>query len=116
MKTKIFIGELLQDLPLWVVLIMSIYPDLQNEHFFYVSLGIGTGATAFLLKEMKKGEYSFETLFNKPSEAVPFLIYSFLLLIILIVLTFQDRLYMGSVVWIYIIVGSLGELFFMKRK
>lgn len=116
MNTRIFIGELLQDFPLWVALIMSLYPDLQNEYMFYISLGIGTGATAFLLKEMKKGDYSFETLFNKPSEAVPFLIYSFLLLIILIVLTFQDRLYMGSVVWIYVIAGSIGEIFLMRRK
>jgi hypothetical protein len=116
MNTRIFTAELLQDLPLWVALVMSLYPQTQNENIFYISLGIGTGATLFLLREMKRGEYSFETLFSKPSEAVPFLIYSFLLLIILIVLTFQDRLYMGSLLWIYIVAGSVGEIFLMKRK
>jgi hypothetical protein len=95
---------------------MSLYPEYQNENIFYISLGIGAGATIFLLKEMKNGNYSFETLFNRPSEAIPFLIYSFLLLILLIVLTFQDRLYMGSILWMYIIIGSIGELLFMRKK
>ncbi|WP_457642755.1 hypothetical protein [Persephonella sp.] len=95
---------------------MSFYPQLQREELFYIALGIGVGATAFLFKEMKSGSYSFETLFNKPSEAVPFLIYSFLMLIILVVLTFQDRLYMDGILWTYIIVGSIGELFFMRKK
>ncbi len=116
MNSRVFIAELLQDLPLWTVLIMSIYPQLQSKEVFLITLGIGVGATLFLLKEMKAGNYSFETLFNKPSEAIPFIIYSFLLLIILIVLTFQDRLYMGSILWLYIIAGSLGEIFLMRRN
>ncbi|MBK3332126.1 hypothetical protein GWK41_03470 [Persephonella atlantica] len=116
MNSRVFIAELLQDLPLWVALVMSIYPEYQKEELFYIALGIGTGATLFIFREMKSGNYSFETLFSKPSEAVPFLIYSFLLLIILIVLTFQDRLYMGSILWLYIIAGSLGEIFLMRRN
>ncbi len=116
MNSRVFIAELLQDLPLWTALIMSIYPQLQSKEVFLITLGIGVGATFFLLKEMKTGNYSFETLFNKPSEAIPFIIYSFLLLIILIVLTFQDRLYMGSILWLYIIAGSLGEIFLMRRN
>lgn len=115
MNTRIFLAELLQDLPLWVALIMSIYPEYQNDTVFYVSLGIGTGATAFILMEMKKGNYNYETLFNKPSEAVPFLIYSFLLLMILIILTFQGKLYMGSILWIYIVIGGIGEIFMLRK-
>ncbi|WP_457641128.1 hypothetical protein [Persephonella sp.] len=115
MDTRIFIGELLQDLPLWVALFMSVYVEYQNENIFFGSLIIGIAATFYLLYEIKKGRYSFETLFNKPSEATPFIIYSFLLLIILIILTFQDRLYMGSIVWMYVIAGSLGEMLLMRK-
>ena len=115
MNTKIFIAELLQDLPLWIALIMSIYPEYQNDTIFYISLGIGAGATVFILKEMKNGEYSYETLFNKPSEAIPFLIYSFLLLTVLIILTFQEKLYMGSILWIYIVIGGIGEILMLKK-
>ncbi|MDQ7056181.1 MAG: hypothetical protein Q9M89_06855 [Persephonella sp.] len=116
MNSKIFTTELLQDLPLWTALIMSLYPHLQSKEIFLITLGIGTGATLFLFKEMKSGNYSFETLFNRPSEAIPFIIYSFLLLIILIVLTFQDRLYMGSILWFYIIAGSIGEILLLRKK
>ena len=115
MSNRVFIAELLQDLPLWVAIIMSVYPEYQNEYVFLVSLGIGVGATVFILKEMKNGNYSYETLFNKPSEAVPFLIYAFLLLVVLIILTFQDRLYMDTIVWIYLVIGGIGEIFFMRK-
>ena len=115
MTTRVFIAELFQDIPLWIALIMSFYPEFQNQKIFLISLGVGTGATFFLLKEMKSGNYSFENLFKNASEAVAFIIYSFLLLIILIILTFQDRLYMSTLVWAYIIIGSIGEIVFMKR-
>jgi hypothetical protein len=115
MNTRVFIAELVQDFPLWVVLFMSIYPEYQNESIFFMSLVLGMTATLYILYQMKKGEYSYETLFDKPSEAFPFLIYSFFLLILLIILTFQDRLYMGGIVWTYVILGSLGEIFFMRR-
>jgi len=116
MTTRIFIAELIQDLPLWVALIMSLYPHLQNEELFYVSLGMGTGATLFLFKEMKQGNYSLDNLFEKPSEAFAFIIYSLFMLILLVVLTFQERLYMNSLVWMYIIFGAVGELLFMRKS
>ncbi|NPA17397.1 MAG: hypothetical protein GXO05_06595 [Aquificae bacterium] len=115
MSTRVFIAELIQDLPLWVALIMSIYPHLQNEEIFYVSLGAGAGATLFLFQEMKRGNYNLDSLFERPSEAFAFVIYSLFLLIMLVVLTFQDRLYMGSLVWTYVIIGTVGELFFLRR-
>ncbi|WP_456401161.1 hypothetical protein [Persephonella sp.] len=115
MNTRVFIAELIQDFPLWVVLFMSIYTEYQNERVFFGTLLIGILATFYILYEMKKGTYSYETLFDKPSEAMPFIIYSFFLLILLIILTFQDRLYMATIVWVYVIAGSLGEMLMMKR-
>ncbi|WP_457644136.1 hypothetical protein [Persephonella sp.] len=116
MNNKVFIAELIQDLPLWIVLFMSVYTEYQNDRVFFASLVLGVLATAYILYQMKKGSYSYETLFDKPSEALPFLIYSFFLLILLIILTFQDRLYMGSIVWLYVIMGSIGEMFFMRKE
>jgi len=116
MSTRVFIAELIQDFPLWVALIMSLYPHLQNEEIFYISLGAGIGATLFLFREMKSGNYNLENLFERPSEAFAFMIYSLFMLVMLVVLTFQDRLYMGSLVWTYVIAGTIGELFFMRKS
>jgi hypothetical protein len=116
MNNKIFFSELMQDLPLWVALIMSIYPNLQNELVFYISLAIGIVASIYIIFMMKKGEYSVEKLAEKPSEMLPFLIYSFSLLLFLLYLTVENKLYMSGFIWGYVILSTTGEMFFLKKE
>ncbi len=115
MNNKIFFSEIIQDLPLWTALIMSVYPNLQNQYIFFGSLFVGIVASVYILYMMKKGEYSIEKLFEKPSEAFPFIIYSFSLLIFLLFLTIDGKLYMSSVVWGYVIITATGEIFFLGK-
>ncbi len=115
MNNKIFFSELLQDLPLWVALIMSVYPNLQNPYIFYVSLFIGIGVSIYIWYLMRKGEYNIEKLMEKPSEVLPFVIYSFSLLLFLLFLTIENKLYMSGYVWSYVIITAAGELLLMKK-
>jgi len=115
MTNRIFFSELLQDIPLWTALIMSVYPDLKNEYIFYISLFIGILSSLYILYMMKKGEYTVDKLFDKPSEAFPFIIYSFSILIFLLYLTVNGKLYMSGFVWGYVILTATGELFLMGR-
>ncbi len=115
MDNKIFFSELIQDLPLWTALIMSIYPHLQNDIVFYVSLAVGIVASLYILYMMKKGEYSIDKLTDKPSEMLPFIIYSFALLLFLLYLTVENKLYMSGFVWGYVILSATGELFFLRK-
>ncbi|NPA54127.1 MAG: hypothetical protein GXO21_05600 [Aquificae bacterium] len=115
MDNKIFLSELLQDLPLWTALIMSIYPNLQNDTVFYISLAIGVITSLYILYLMKKGEYSIDKLTEKPSEMLPYIIYSFFLLLFLLFLTIENKLYMSNFVWGYVILTAAGEMFFLGK-
>ena len=116
MDNRIFIGELLQDLPLWVAIIMSLYPQLKNETVFFISLGIGILATLYIWYLMKKRIYTLESLMKTPSESFAFMIYSFLILIFLIFLTFKDMLVFSSIVWPYLLITSIGEFIFLRSS
>ncbi len=116
MNNKIFFSELLQDLPLWTSIIMSVYPHLQNDKIFYASLVIGVLSSIYILYMIRKGEYSIEKLFQNLSEAISFSIYSFGLLIFLLLLTVENKLYMSGIVWGYVIISATGELFLMRKS
>ena len=115
MNNKIFISELLQDLPLWTAIFMSMYPDLQNKTVFFISLIIGIIASFYIWYLMKKGEYTLKNFLKNPSETFPFMIYSFVILIFLVILTYKGILYMPSIIWFYLLITSLVEFLFIKR-
>ncbi|NPA13559.1 MAG: hypothetical protein GXO45_06210 [Aquificae bacterium] len=117
MSNALFIAELLETLPLWVALIMSLYPEFQNEEVFWVSLGIGSGALAFVLWETKRGRYNIEEITQKSvGEALALSLHSILLLILLLVLAHQDRLYMATPLTVYIIASIILEFFIMFNR
>ncbi len=116
MDNRVFIAELIQDIPLWTALIMSIYPEYQNEYIFYLSLFIGIIASIYIAFALKKGIYDLDKVMEKPSELIPFFIYSILLLLFVLFLTVKGKLYMSGFIWGYVILTSTMELFFFKRE
>lgn len=114
---KIFFAEIVQDIPLWLSIIMGVYPDLQNEKLFYISLLTGSFASIYIIKTIKEGEYSPGIIEENPSVSFSFSIYSIALIFVLIYASFKDMLYMETYVWTYLIVFSALELiFFLKSK
>ncbi|RMA97835.1 hypothetical protein [Hydrogenothermus marinus] len=114
---KIFVAEITQDIPLWLSLIMGLYPKLQNEIVYFLSLIIGSIASIYIIKMIKDGEYSPGLIAENSSEAFAFSIYSIALIIILIIASYKKVLYMETFMWSYLIVFSLFELiFFIKNK
>lgn len=114
---KIFLAELTQDIPLWLALIMGIYPKLQNKWIFFFFLILGSIASIYIVKMIKDGEYSPGIIEENPSASFSFSIYSIVLIFILIYASFKNMLYMESIVWGYLIVFSALELiFFLKAK
>ncbi len=110
-NTRIFIGELVQDLPLWISLIMGTFPKYQNEKVFFLSLAVGIIASIYLLYLIKKGDYNPET-FYENKIPVSFFIYTMLLMIILTYASWINKLYMDNIVWGYIVVIFILELIF----
>ncbi len=115
MDNRIFFSELLQDLPLWTAIFMSLYPTLQSKNIFFISLIIGIFASIYIWYLMKKGEYTLKIFLKNPSETFPFMIYSFTILIFLVILTYKGILYMPSVIWFYLLITSIVEFFFIRR-
>ncbi|EDP73054.1 hypothetical protein [Hydrogenivirga sp. 128-5-R1-1] len=114
---KIFFAEIVQDIPLWLSLIMGIYPDLQNKWIFFFSLFLGSIASIYIIKMIKEGQYSPGVIEENPSASFSFSIYSVVLIFVLIFASFKNMLYMESFVWGYLIVFSALELiFFLKTK
>jgi hypothetical protein len=116
MDNRVFIGELLQDLPIWTAIVMSLYPSLKNEIVFYLTLGIGVISSIYIWYLMKRKIYTLESLMEKPSESFAFMIYSFLILIFLIFLTFKELLVFSSIVWLYLLITSIGEFIFLRSS
>jgi len=116
MDNRVFLGELLQDLPIWTAILMSLYPSLKNEMFFYITLAIGIVSSIYIWYLMKKNIYTLESLLKKPSESFAFMIYSFLIIIFLIFLTFKEQLVFSSIVWLYLLITSIGEFIFLRSS
>jgi len=114
---RIFIAEILQDIPLWLSLIMGIYPQFQNDKLFFASLILGSLSSVYIVKMIKDGEYSPGLIAENGSTAFSFSIYSMGLIFLLIFASFKKMLYMESFMWGYLIVFSILELiFFIKNQ
>ena len=114
---RIFTAELVQDIPLWLGLLMGIYPELQNEYILYGSFVLGSIASIYIIKAIKDGEYSPGIIAENPSDAFSFSIYSIVLLVVLLIASYKEMLYMSNLIWGYLIVFSVLELiFFLKKK
>lgn len=113
---KIFIAELIQDVPLWLSIVMGIYKNLQSEYIYFLSLIIGGLASIYILKKIKEGVYNPGTIAENPNEVFTFTIYTFAILIVLIIGSWKEILYMESYTWIYLIVFSALELIFYLKQ
>jgi hypothetical protein len=113
---KVFIAELIQDIPLWLSIVMGIYKELQNEYVYYFSLVIGTIASIYIIQKIKEGVYSPGAIAQNPNEAFVFTIYTFAILIVLIIGSWKEILYMENYTWTYLIVFSAIELIFYLKQ
>ncbi|HIE58554.1 MAG TPA: hypothetical protein EYH43_00725 [Persephonella sp.] len=113
---KIFIAELIQDIPLWLSIVMGLYKSLQNEYIYFLSLIIGGLASIYIIQKIKEGVYSPGTIAENPNEVFTFTIYTFAILIVLIIGSWKEILYMESYTWIYLIVFSALELIFYLKQ
>ena len=113
---KIFIAELVQDIPLWLSIVMGLYKGLQNEYVYYLSLLVGSVASIYIIQKIREGVYSPGTIAENPNEIFSFTIYSFALIILLIVGSWKEILYMENYTWIYLIVFSALELIFYLKQ
>jgi len=113
---KIFIAELVQDIPLWLSIIMGLYKNLQNEYVYFISLVIGSIASIYILQKVKEGVYNPGTIAENPNEVFAFTIYTFAILIVLIIGSWKEVLYMETYTWMYLIVFSALELIFYLKQ
>ncbi len=113
---KIFIAELVQDIPLWLSIVMGLYKNLQNEYVYFLSLLIGGVASLYILQKIREGVYNPGTIAENPNEVFAFTIYTFAILIVLIIGSWKEVLYMETYTWIYLIVFSALELIFYLKQ
>jgi len=112
---KVFIAELVQDLPIWASIIMGLYKKLQNQYVYFATVVLGLIATVYILKKIKDKVYTPGNIAENPSDALAFTVYTFALLIVLMIGAWKNMLYMQSITWIYLIGISVAELIFFLK-
>jgi len=112
---KIFIAELIQDIPVWLSIIMGLYKNLQNEYVYFASLILGSIASIYILQKIRQGVYSPGNIAENQNEVFVFTIYTFALLIVFLIGAWKGIVYMETYTWIYIIVYSVLELIFLLK-
>ncbi len=112
---KIFIAELVQDLPIWASIVMGLYKKLQNQYVYFFFIFLGVLATIYILKKIKEKVYTPGNIAENPTDVLAFTVYTFALLIVLMIGAWKDMLYMQTITWVYLIGISVAELIFFLK-